>query len=47
MRTKFIAGVTRKQAQIEMAWASKIVMVVGGYLGFESIADYNTWRKQK
>ena len=28
-------------------WACKIVKVDGGYMAFESIVDYDTWRKQK
>lgn len=28
-------------------WASKIVRVCGGYHAFESVADYEIWRKQK
>lgn len=47
MRIETKYGVTRKQAVAAMPWASKIVKVDGGYTGFESLADYNTWRKQK
>lgn len=37
----------RKKAIEEMPYASKIVAVVGGYLGFESWDDYEIWRNQK
>lgn len=37
----------RKKAIDEMPYASKVVAVVGGYLGFESWDDYEIWRKQK
>lgn len=30
-----------------MPWASKVVAVVGGYTGFESLDDYELWRNQK
>lgn len=37
----------RQKAIDEMPWASKIVAVVGGYLGFESWGDYEIWINQK
>lgn len=37
----------RKKAVEEMPWASKVVAVVDGYLGFESWDDYEIWRNQK
>lgn len=37
----------RKKAIEEMPYASKIVAVVGGYLGFESWTDYEIWKNQK
>lgn len=37
----------RKMAIDEMPYASKIIAVVGGYLGFESWDDYHTWKNQK
>ena len=37
----------RKKAIKEMTYASKIVAVVGGYLGFESWDDYHMWKNQK
>lgn len=46
MRQETIYNVTRKQAVAAMPWAAKIVKVEGGYMGFESVNDYNTWSKQ-
>jgi hypothetical protein len=37
----------RKKAIDAMPWASKVVAVVGGYTGFESLDDYELWRNQK
>ena len=47
MKTETIYGVTRKTAVKRMPWAAKIVKVEGGYKGFESWQDYETWRNQK
>lgn len=47
MRIETVYGVTRKHAEKMMPWAAKIVKVEGGYKGFESIADYKTWKNQK
>ena len=37
----------RKKAIDEMPYASKVVAVVGGYMGFESWDDYEIWKNQK
>ena len=37
----------RKKAIEEMPYASKVVAVVGGYMGFESWTDYEIWKNQK
>lgn len=37
----------RKKAIEEMPYASKVVAVVGGYMGFESWTDYGIWKNQK
>lgn len=37
----------RKKAIDAMPWASKVVAVAGGYLGFESWDDYNIWNNQR
>jgi len=47
MRKEFIAKVTRKKAVSAMTWASKIVKMDGGYMGFESLDDYKTFSNQK
>lgn len=38
---------SRKTAIRKAPWAAKIVKVEGGYLAFESMADYQTWKRQK
>jgi hypothetical protein len=47
MRAQTIYNVCRKTASKRMSWASKIVKVEGGYMGFESVEDYRIWRQQK
>lgn len=47
MRQKFVECKWRYQAENECPWASKITKVCGGYMCFESIADYKIWRNQK
>jgi len=47
MRKALIEAKNRKEAKGKAPWASRIVKVEGGYMAFESIADYETWRKQK
>lgn len=37
----------RKKAIEDMPWSSKVVAVVGGYIGFESWDDYAVWNNQK
>lgn len=37
----------RAKAIEEMPYASKVVAVVGGYIGFESWYDYEIWKNQK
>lgn len=45
---KFIARKTKAEFQQAAGfdWA-KIVKVDGGYIGFSTIQEYETWRKQK
>jgi hypothetical protein len=38
---------TRAKAQKDFPWAEKIVRVEGGFLCFESAADFRTWNNQK
>ena len=47
MRTVFAENCTRRMAAREYPWAALIVKVEGGYLCFESVVDYETWKKQK
>lgn len=47
MRTKFVETTKRALAVKAMPWASKIVKVEGGYRGWESWSDYQTWRNQR
>jgi hypothetical protein len=47
MKTQFVQTPNRKQAEKECPWAAKIAKVEGGYMCFESINDYETWRRQK
>lgn len=46
MRKQFING-TLEFAKEECPWAAKIVRVKGGYMCFESVADYYTWNHQE
>lgn len=47
MRQKFILTTKKSDALKECPWASKVVKVDSGYLAFESIEDYKTWKNQK
>ena len=47
MRKEFLEVNTRKEALKEAPWAAKIIKVVGGYMAFESLQDYETWKNQK
>ena len=47
MRQEFIQVANRKQATARAPWAAKIVKVEGGYMAFESIAEWQTWMNQK
>lgn len=44
---KFIQAKSMKEAKENNPGAAKIVKVDGGYMIFATIADYDTWRKQK
>lgn len=46
MRTEFLQVTAAKARQLA-PWAAKIVKVDGGYRAFESLADYETWKRQK
>lgn len=47
MRQEFIEVKTGKEAKGRAPWAAVIVKVEGGYMAFESVQDYETWRRQK
>jgi len=47
MRTQFVEGPNRAYALKCCPWAAKIVRVDGGWMCFESVADYQTWKKQQ
>ncbi len=47
MRTQRIDAVTRYMARKIAPWASVLAKVEGGYLAFESFADYRTWKNQR
>jgi len=47
MRTETAEVKNRKEAEKAMPWAAVIRKVEGGYRGWESVTDYETWRRQK
>lgn len=47
MRKEFIACKSRKTAYRRCPWAAKTVSVTGGYIAFESIADYLVFKGQR
>lgn len=47
MQTQFIPATTAAQARKLAPWAAKVVKVDGGYRAFESLADYEIWKRQK
>lgn len=47
MRKQMVECKTRKTAVKQMPWAAKVVKVEAGYMGFESIDDWQTWSRQK
>ena len=46
MRKQTMYDVTRQEAELEMDWAAKIIEVEDGYIGFESVDEYETHMKQ-
>ena len=45
---EFIEGCkTAKEAKQKASWAAKVVKVEGGYMVFEFMSDYTTWKNQK
>jgi hypothetical protein len=48
MSTPKLLVVNTRAAAVKLApWAAKIVKVDGGYMAFETAADYRTWKNQK
>jgi hypothetical protein len=47
MRTEMIEAKSAKAARKAAPWAAKVVKVQGGYIAFASVADYETWRRQR
>ena len=47
MRTQFVQTESRYQAKNQCPWQSITAKVYGGYMCFESITDYKTWKNQK
>ena len=47
MRVEFVETKSRYMAAKQCIWASKITKVVDGYMCFESITDFETWKNQK
>jgi len=47
MRKEMVETKSRKESEKSCLWAAKIVKVDGGYMCFESLADYETWKNQK
>lgn len=47
MRKEFIECACRKTAKRRATWAAVITKVDGGFMAFESVEEYYTWRNQK
>lgn len=47
MRTEMIQAATAAQARKLAPWAAALAKVDGGYMAFESLDDYATWKRQK
>lgn len=47
MRRQHLDCKTAKQARELAPWAAKIVKVEGGYLAFESLTEWSTWKGQR
>ena len=47
MKTKFIETESRDEAKRACPWAAKIAKVYCGFICFESVDDYKTWKNQK
>ena len=47
MRKEFVQCLSRSAAWHRCPWAAKIAKVSGGFMAFESVTDYETWRNQR
>ncbi len=47
MRIMHIPVVTSTAARHEAPWAAKLVKVTGGWLAFETLADYRAWVRHR
>lgn len=47
MEVQFVQTESRYQAKKECPWQHKTVKVYGGYMCFESEADYEIWKNQE
>jgi hypothetical protein len=47
MRQQFISCGSRSTAARRCPWAAQIAKVTGGFIAFESVQDYATWKKQR
>lgn len=46
MRTEFVESATKEDALERCPWAAVIIEVDGGWMAFESTADYEVWLRQ-
>lgn len=47
MASRFIHANSKREAYDMAPDAAKLIKVCGGYMAFDSIEDYETWRRQK
>jgi hypothetical protein len=47
MRKEFIECASYRTAKNHCPWAVMITRVDGGFMAFESLQDYKTWKGQK
>ena len=47
MRREFIECRSRATAKRRAPWAARIAKCEGGFMAFESAADWETWRRQR
>jgi hypothetical protein len=46
MRSEFLEVATIEAAQVAAPWAAHIEAVDGGFMAFESMADFDLWAAQ-